>query len=1007
MPEPIYVEAPGGALVEFPAGTPPEAVEHEMNVHFGPTAEGLRQMRAKLAEPAPEPEPLGSVLWRSVKEGLGTVGAVLDYPGRKVDEFLGLSRLLRRGAEAVQEATGTTLPTLAPTPEEAETIGRIVTDPLVLLPGLGRFLKRPPQPPRLALPPAKPLETLPTLPEITQTGRVEGAADAFRAAVPHHQAQQRTGELLERAAQTVRPPEAPTGQQATLEAAQSLWTGQATGLDLGEIGRRRAQQRALAGSMAGAALVGSAGVSGTPFTGEPAQAEPEPPIEQAGLVGDLGRLLRRLIGLGEEAAPVRARVAEGALGPMTKAGMEAEPTLTVGAVKDVTDRVVDQMLALGIPRDPSKLVSDQIADLIKQGRFADLTPEMAYVWRADVSKAGKTLQVLSVAEARLREAAGSVPQARQFLATLESAREAARVSEVDLWGRLSGVWKSALVTQLATSVRNAVTQAGNLGLHTIEKAMEAGMQAVYQRVTGKAPVDPTRVWEGAEAVARMFQHGQTRRIVEDILQHFPAEQARMLRQVSEAVPAGSGPVAGMIHRGLDTAQRAYEIIGIANNVQEMAFRRAVFAAKLDARLAAKGLSLDDVIARRVDPRLLDAADVRAAVNEALDLTWARMPEYGSRWNLFIEFANKVPPVSLVLPFPRFLYNSLTWTFEHSPYGLLGLLSKSERAALAAGDLSVFSRAMTGTALLLAADQLRRSPWAGERWYELKLPDGRVVDARPFNPFAAYLFLAELHRKGLKGMTTEDLAQGILSTNMRAGAGLAILDDAIAAVNGLLTGQGEAGQKVAGYAGQITRGFLTPLQQVNDVLDQFRIWQGEKVPRRESRGGFLPPVQEAVPGWREQLPPLVSPTRGTPVWREDPILRQALGLSIKSAKTPLEAELDRLQFASKEILPHTPDPRWDNLVASYMGQRVSTRVTNLLTSPRYAFAPDETKGDMLRRALDEARAWAYDRARRDRPDIYEKVYQARIPRREREAIQAERGLVTPREAERYRRRYERD
>src|SRR5262245_60035422 len=94
-------------------------------------------------------------------------------------------------------------------------------------------------------------------------------------------------------------------------------------------------------------------------------------------------------------------------------------------------------------------------------------------------------------------------------------------------------------------------------------------------------------------------------------------------------------------------------------------------------------------------------------------------------------------------------------------GFLRLLSKEERAKVAAGDYSAITRATIGTAMLLAAYQVRGSQYAGEKWYEIRLPDGTIVDARAFAPFSNYLFLASILR-GERALTTRDVAQGLLS-----------------------------------------------------------------------------------------------------------------------------------------------------------------------------------------------------------------------------------------------------
>ena len=86
-------------------------------------------------------------------------------------------------------------------------------------------------------------------------------------------------------------------------------------------------------------------------------------------------------------------------------------------------------------------------------------------------------------------------------------------------------------------------------------------------------------------------------------------------------------------------------------------------------------------------------DIAGAVDDALEVTFAKnFDKYGGGYesfaNAFINFVNKIPFTgSLLLPFPRFLMNSVKFHIDFSPLGILNFLSKGERLALKAGDTS--------------------------------------------------------------------------------------------------------------------------------------------------------------------------------------------------------------------------------------------------------------------------------------------------------------------------------
>lgn len=102
-------------------------------------------------------------------------------------------------------------------------------------------------------------------------------------------------------------------------------------------------------------------------------------------------------------------------------------------------------------------------------------------------------------------------------------------------------------------------------------------------------------------------------------------------------------------------------------------------------------------------------------------------------------------------------NALKFNFEFSPLGFLRLLSPQQRAAIAQGNTQVLSRGVLGSAMLGAAYQFRNSEYAGEKWYEARLPDSRSLEGR------------------LESFATKDIALGLLGMNLRAGTGLYAMD----------------------------------------------------------------------------------------------------------------------------------------------------------------------------------------------------------------------------------------
>ena len=106
------------------------------------------------------------------------------------------------------------------------------------------------------------------------------------------------------------------------------------------------------------------------------------------------------------------------------------------------------------------------------------------------------------------------------------------------------------------------------------------------------------------------------------------------------------------------------------------------------------------------------ADIKASVEQALEITFAKEfspfakgPE--GMAGKFIQAFNGIPGAAFVVPFPRFMMNSVKWTFEFSPLGFLRLISPEVRNRIAAGDMSTISRATIGVGLFLTRLSYRR------------------------------------------------------------------------------------------------------------------------------------------------------------------------------------------------------------------------------------------------------------------------------------------------------------
>ena len=686
--------------------------------------------------------------------------------------------------------------------------------------------------------------------------------------------------------------------------------------------------------------------------------------------------------------------------PLTPEAPMTVPILTQSFNRRVVGAAQELFTQAGVERAPGTKISDQITQLL--GSKALSIPEMdgilqKYgmtftdfangVFRPAIADAGRRLQTLSALERQLNLLARKAGTPEEIGRLADVARQVdASVIGQSWWQRADQIRRGLLVTQLATAVRNFETQVGRVGMDTIQSTIDAGLQRAFGLPRTASPL------EGLDALGNIFYNPRvTAADVESVLSKFPLAKDRLFNVYASDIATRAGE-SNIVLRGVDKAlQGAQDAVGFLNTpnrVQEFLVRRAVFQASLAQRLRAQGRDLAQIIAEnRTDD--IPTAAVNASVQKALEITFAQQPVRGSISEAFVRLVNKAGPfLTSAIPFPRFLTNSLKFYFEFSPLGVLKLLSPVERAAFAAGNTQAISRAVIGTAMLGAAYQLRTSQYAGEKWYEAQLPSGKTIDLRPFNPFMSYLFVADMIRRKREGtlynLNIQDVATALLSANVRAGTGLYLVDKALQQFANL----GSAEQRIRAlqtFAGTLAAGTLTGFQQVYDALAQFDA--SLRIQRETRTEPFLGPIKSKIPGLAQTLPEAQLPTRAGPGIRDEPLLRQATGITLNVPKNALEQELDRLQFTRQDILPSHGDPNADLLIAKYMGPLAEQAGVRLVQSVSYQrLRSDDAKRVVLKNVLAQVRGAATIAATRENPKLFLQIRLQNLPLEERRMLQ---------------------
>ena len=178
---------------------------------------------------------------------------------------------------------------------------------------------------------------------------------------------------------------------------------------------------------------------------------------------------------------------------------------------------------------PGESASDAVARFIASGAVPDKllakhglnTVQFTGLIDEATSASARRLNELSQIKKVLRDRALKNMTPEERLALRKAGADTGAESEHvrSFWNKLPDLWRAGLVVQPATAVRNALTQAGRLGLD----AMQAPIDHWLQRMTGRqVTVQPL---DGLNVVFSLFR--KNKESTDFILQAFPKQKDRL------------------------------------------------------------------------------------------------------------------------------------------------------------------------------------------------------------------------------------------------------------------------------------------------------------------------------------------------------------------------------------------------------------------------------------------------------------------------------------------------
>lgn len=447
--------------------------------------------------------------------------------------------------------------------------------------------------------------------------------------------------------------------------------------------------------------------------------------------------------------------------------------------------------------------------------------------------------------------------------------------------RVENVRRGLLVSQLATAARNVSSAVIRMPMEALGNVFDTALWKFSNEGIGNgvgALVDPRNWRDSFKGLKYMFdgRPDEVRDYVNLILDRpeLANQFDRMfnnLNEIQEATGRGTGTAFDTV---MSAAEDFTDVLNVPNRWQEYLVRRASFMGELE-RLTQReyGIDLLDTLQQgKLKSLLNDTSDVKPAearsfidliddaVTKSLDVTYAKQPDvpvFRSTSSFIVRNG-----LTTVLPFPRFMFNSMELMGQYAGGALIpltrkviGLVDKNFAGPLSAKDRQRISRnavgvlggAGTGLALLSEATEDEDDPeslqqkmsdalmsmatvgaayqyragHAGDvpaTFNEVYTEEDTVLDTTALFPLAQYLYLGEATKRLEDGtfgdwFDARTFVQTFTGSNFRAGTGNAILDDIaeMAGETDLTTGErlGEiTGDALGNYLGT----WMVPLAQ---------------------------------------------------------------------------------------------------------------------------------------------------------------------------------------------------
>ena len=617
--------------------------------------------------------------------------------------------------------------------------------------------------------------------------------------------------------------------------------------------------------------------------------------------------------------------------------------------------------------------------------------EFSDITRTTVSDAARIMQSYSALARVLNNQAKLDPEVEKVIDALYGRKgplPSAFGAVGDAIRRAERESKAFVVSAIGTTVRNVLGTGTGMGFEAANRLLEG---TIYQ--TGKVynafktgTYQSGDVTRGLQTVVRdafgtltyLGQAGLTAEIVDKLLIDNPRIKNQMLSALQET--------------GNENLSKAARFVNTFNVAQDAIFRRAIFTASVERQLRSVGQDMYQIIA---SGKNVPADVLKNAADDALKGTFSYMPKQGVASKLVNTIEN-IPGFSLIVTFPRFMLNAMSFQYKYSPVGALSgvgdminalrMESKDPATAmkLYARANDRFSSALVGTAALYAA-YMYRLEHQDTKWNETVDPSGDTRDVRAVFPWGGYLaagdFLAKQKLGTLPAAQVDEYVETIIGIKVPSGSQGAFIELIKEALSNT---EGKAADRLDKTIGRVigdTAGrFFQPGQPVFAYFDMFdkeaQVARDPNVLQTDNiiTETALNRVYAKLPGFKKELPEALPYLREETPMKAGEFFNMLTGTRAVPRANVLETEFVKLGMDPYKFFMSTGDKELDRAIIKASAPYVQ-KVGENLSQEKYQAMTDTQKrlalGNRMRMATEfgrnraRARMEASDRKRMDK------------------------------------------